>query len=145
MTRRCSHCGHNGHNSRTCPNRGVKLFGVRLTDGSIRKSASMGNLAHYSGSGSGSGSPADGPPADHVAADGYASEDFIQGSRERKKGDAFVSLCLLYVSICLTSPICQKDCIFFISGMCRIESQYWLFLVKIDLFVFGVFDFCGRL
>ncbi|XP_010941064.1 transcription factor MYBS3 [Elaeis guineensis] len=84
MTRRCSHCGHNGHNSRTCPNRGVKLFGVRLTDGSIRKSASMGNLAHYAGSGS--ASPADGPHADHGAADGYASEDFIQGSRERKKG-----------------------------------------------------------
>ncbi|KAI6702302.1 hypothetical protein NL676_011438 [Syzygium grande] len=100
MTRRCSHCSHNGHNSRTCPNRGVKLFGVRLTDGSIRKSASMGNLSHYAGSGSGSGSglglagggggnnsgsPGDGP--DH--GDGYASEDFVPGSsssRERKKG-----------------------------------------------------------
>ncbi|KAG5115297.1 hypothetical protein JHK84_041410 [Glycine max] len=48
MTRRCSHCTNNGHNSRTCPSRGgggVKLFGVRLTDGSIiKKSASMGNL-----------------------------------------------------------------------------------------------------
>ncbi|XP_059640138.1 transcription factor KUA1-like isoform X2 [Cornus florida] len=96
MTRRCSHCSHNGHNSRTCPNRGVKLFGVRLTDGLIRKSASMGNLTHYTGSGSntpqngvGGGnhdSPADTP--DH-AADGYASEDFVTGSsssRERKKG-----------------------------------------------------------
>ncbi|XVE57615.1 hypothetical protein DITRI_Ditri04bG0104400 [Diplodiscus trichospermus] len=91
MTRRCSHCSHNGHNSRTCPNRGVKLFGVRLTDGSIRKSASMGNLSQYSGSnsgahnGNGSGSPGEGP--DH--ADGYASEDFVPGSsssRERKKG-----------------------------------------------------------
>ncbi|KAA3469097.1 myb-like protein J [Gossypium australe] len=91
MTRRCSHCSHNGHNSRTCPNRGVKLFGVRLTDGSIRKSASMGNLSQYSGSnsgahnGSGSGSPGEGP--DHT--DGYASEDFVPGSsssRERKKG-----------------------------------------------------------
>ncbi|XAR54923.1 hypothetical protein NMG60_11030258 [Bertholletia excelsa] len=103
MTRRCSHCSHNGHNSRTCPNRGVKLFGVRLTDGSIRKSASMGNLAHYTGSGSGSGSgtpqngggahdsPGDTP--DHGGGgggtDGYASEDFVPGSsssRERKKG-----------------------------------------------------------
>ncbi|KAI3497878.1 hypothetical protein L1887_33477 [Cichorium endivia] len=28
------------------PNRGLKLFGVRITDGSIRKSASMGNLSH---------------------------------------------------------------------------------------------------
>ncbi|KAL0312939.1 UNVERIFIED_CONTAM: Transcription factor KUA1 [Sesamum radiatum] len=104
MTRRCSHCSHNGHNSRTCPNRGVKLFGVRLTDGSIRKSASMGNLTHYMGGGGGSGSgcdpskrrhsrlPADTP--DHPSAgsggaDGYASEDFVAGSsssRERKKG-----------------------------------------------------------
>ncbi|GLU00947.1 hypothetical protein SLE2022_182800 [Rubroshorea leprosula] len=41
MSRRCSHCSHNGHNSKTCPNCGVKLFGVRLTDGLIRKSASM--------------------------------------------------------------------------------------------------------
>ncbi|RWV89549.1 hypothetical protein BHE74_00046697 [Ensete ventricosum] len=76
MTRRCSHCSHNGHNSRTCPNRGVKLFGVRLTDGSVRKSASMGNLSLLAGS--------------SAAADGYASEDFVKGSssscRERKKG-----------------------------------------------------------
>ncbi|KAK7386261.1 hypothetical protein VNO78_26366 [Psophocarpus tetragonolobus] len=101
MTRRCSHCSHNGHNSRTCPNRGVKLFGVRLTDGSIRKSASMGNLTHYAGSGSGSGSgpllagsnnpPSPGDTPDHAAAAaGYASEDFVPGSsstsRERKKG-----------------------------------------------------------
>ncbi|XP_061368269.1 transcription factor KUA1-like [Gastrolobium bilobum] len=93
MTRRCSHCSHNGHNSRTCPNRGVKLFGVRLTDGSIRKSASMGNLSHYSGSGSASGAHHPGSPddtPDHAAADGYASEDFVPGSsstsRERKKG-----------------------------------------------------------
>ncbi|KAL6642680.1 hypothetical protein ACP70R_020861 [Stipagrostis hirtigluma subsp. patula] len=94
MTRRCSHCSHNGHNSRTCPNRGVKIFGVRLTDGSsaIRKSASMGNLSLLSaGSTSGGASPADGP--DGVAgadAAGYASDDFVQGSssgsRERKKG-----------------------------------------------------------
>ncbi|KAJ4831603.1 Transcription factor mybs3 [Turnera subulata] len=99
MTRRCSHCSHNGHNSRTCPNRGVKIFGVRLTDGLIRKSASMGNLTHYTGSSSSnlgatlaSGSPGDTP--DHgvsggAAADGYASEDFVPGSsssRERKKG-----------------------------------------------------------
>ncbi|XP_018481978.1 transcription factor KUA1-like isoform X2 [Raphanus sativus] len=98
MTRRCSHCNQNGHNSRTCPNRGVKLFGVRLTEGSIRKCASMGNLSHHS-SGSGlSGlvsnnpaSPGDGP--DHgVGGDGYASEDFVHGSsssssRERKRGN----------------------------------------------------------
>uniref|UniRef100_A0A7N0VL02 Uncharacterized protein n=1 Tax=Kalanchoe fedtschenkoi TaxID=63787 RepID=A0A7N0VL02_KALFE len=91
MTRRCSHCSHNGHNSRTCPNRGVKIFGVRLTDGLIRKSASMGNLSHCTGSTSGSnlnggplgsGSPGDAP--DH--GDGYASEDFASASREKKKG-----------------------------------------------------------
>ena len=91
MTRRCSHCSHNGHNSRTCPNRGVKLFGVRLTDGLVRKSASMSNLSQFAGSnsaghnGKGSGSPGEGP--DH--ADGYASEDFVPGSsssRDRKKG-----------------------------------------------------------
>ncbi|XP_052210827.1 transcription factor MYBS3-like [Diospyros lotus] len=94
MTRRCSHCSHNGHNSRTCPNRGVKLFGVRLTDGSIRKSASMGNLTHYAASATppgGGGAAADGhhhDSPDHTA-DGYASEDFVPGSsssRERKKG-----------------------------------------------------------
>ncbi|CAN8267146.1 unnamed protein product [Cochlearia groenlandica] len=97
MTRRCSHCNHNGHNSRTCPNRGVKLFGVRLTEGSIRKSASMGSLSHYTGSGSGghglTGSntpdspppPGDVPDLHVVAGDGYASEDFVAG-RDRKKG-----------------------------------------------------------
>ena len=86
MTRRCSHCSHNGHNSWTCPNRGVKLFGVRLTDG-IRKSASMGNLSHYAGLGSslnqnGSNTPGSpGETPEHgVAADGYASEDFMPGS-----------------------------------------------------------------
>nr|WLQ69612.1 MYB protein [Zingiber officinale] len=90
--RRCSHCSHNGHNSRTCPSRGgVKLFGVRLTDGSIQKSASMGNLSLLSGS-SGGASPADGPePAAGAATDGYASEDFVKGSsascRERKRGN----------------------------------------------------------
>ncbi|XP_010258818.1 PREDICTED: transcription factor MYB1R1 [Nelumbo nucifera] len=96
MTRRCSHCSHNGHNSRTCPNRGVKIFGVRLTDGSIRKSASMGNLTHYTGSSNNNhqhnntlGSPGE-TPEHGASADGYASEDFVQGSssscRERKKG-----------------------------------------------------------
>ncbi|XP_042412416.1 transcription factor MYBS3-like [Zingiber officinale] len=89
MTRRCSHCNHDGHNSRTCPNRGVKLFGVRL-DGSVRKSASMGNLSLLAGS-SGGASPADGPePGGGSAGDGYASEDFVKGSssscRDRKKG-----------------------------------------------------------
>ncbi|KAJ7003043.1 hypothetical protein D5086_006308 [Populus alba] len=95
MTRRCSHCSNNGHNSRTCPTRsslasssssplsGVKLFGVRLTDGSIiKKSASMGNLSvHYHSSSSAAASPnPDSPPSDHVrdsahVPDGYLSDD----------------------------------------------------------------------
>ncbi|XP_042476268.1 transcription factor MYBS3-like [Macadamia integrifolia] len=101
MTRRCSHCSHNGHNSRTCPTRGgVKLFGVRLTDGSIKKSASMGNLAsaHYSSSASASASPNPGSPSsDHfrdptVVAEGYVSDDPAHTScssncrGDRKKG-----------------------------------------------------------
>ncbi|KAK1290138.1 hypothetical protein QJS10_CPB18g01010 [Acorus calamus] len=126
MTRRCSHCSNNGHNSRTCPSRGgapggglpggatspvsggsggggggggVRLFGVRLTtDGSIRKSASMGNLssaaAHFSSSAVSPGfpgSPSD-PVRDHqsTVAGGYVSDDAAHGSgssgRERKKG-----------------------------------------------------------
>ncbi|KAJ6797330.1 Uncharacterized protein M6B38_216630 [Iris pallida] len=100
MTRRCSHCSNNGHNTRTCPSRGVKLFGVRL-DGSIRKSASMGNLVHYSVSNAGGSSPdgADGGGSPAVEKEkekekereregGYASEDFTKG-RERKKGVAW--------------------------------------------------------
>ncbi|CAL9009947.1 unnamed protein product [Prunus brigantina] len=111
MTRRCSHCSNNGHNSRTCPTRvgssssssvggggggGLKLFGVRLTDGSIiKKSASMGNLssaAHYHSS---SPNP-DSPSSDlhdpvHVP-EGYLSDDPAHASSsgnrrgDRKKG-----------------------------------------------------------
>lgn len=75
----------------------MKIFGVRLTDGLIRKSASMGNLSHHTGSVSGAhqsgdnnpGSPGETP--DHgMVADGYNSEDFVHGSssssRGRKKG-----------------------------------------------------------
>eukprot|EP01018_Ginkgo_biloba_P026522 Gb_28926 [translate_table: standard] len=90
MTRKCSHCGHNGHNSRTCPNRGVKLFGVRLTDGPIRKSVSMGNLLHYSSS-SNSASLIEPSESLAAAADGYVSDGLVHNSsssnsRERKKG-----------------------------------------------------------
>ncbi|KAK1256811.1 hypothetical protein QJS04_geneDACA023962 [Acorus gramineus] len=93
MTRRCSHCSINGHNSRTCPSRGgggaaspvagggVRLFGVRLTDGSsIRKSASMGNLS----------SSAEHAGERSTVAGGYVSDDAAHGSgssnRGRKKG-----------------------------------------------------------
>ncbi|CAI9114211.1 OLC1v1014875C1 [Oldenlandia corymbosa var. corymbosa] len=123
MTRRCSHCSNNGHNSRTCPTRvgaaapggggltgcsgggsgsgggGVKLFGVRLTDGSImKKSASMGNLSHYHSSSSAAASPNPSSPSSdpfqdpvHVP-DGYLSDDPNHAScstnrrAERKKG-----------------------------------------------------------
>ncbi|KAE8699456.1 putative malic enzyme [Hibiscus syriacus] len=109
MTRRCSHCSNNGHNSRTCHTRGgsggvgcggVKLFGVRLTDGSIiKKSASMGNLssAHYHSSSSAAASPNPGSPSsDHIRDsnhdhDGYLSDEPTAHTSanprgERKKG-----------------------------------------------------------
>ncbi|GMP58132.1 hypothetical protein CsSME_00021914 [Camellia sinensis var. sinensis] len=93
MSRGCSHCGNNGHNSLTCSdssgcaaavsgggsNGGIMLFGVRLTEGSFRKSASMNNLAQYE-------QPQDSNP--DVAA-GYASDDVVHasgGSHERKRG-----------------------------------------------------------
>ncbi|CAL1400357.1 unnamed protein product [Linum trigynum] len=111
MTRRCSHCSNNGHNSRTCPTRssvtgggasssslsspGVRLFGVRLIDGSIiKKSASMGNLsAHYHSSSSAAASPNPGSPvSDHLrdsglVADGYLSDDPAHGSSSNQRGE----------------------------------------------------------
>ncbi|KAK6914825.1 SANT/Myb domain [Dillenia turbinata] len=115
MTRRCSHCCNNGHNSRTCPTRagsssaagggssggsvgGVKLFGVRLTDGSfIKKSASMGSLSHYHSSSSAAASPNPSSPSsdplrENPIPDGYLSDDTNHTScssnrrNERKKG-----------------------------------------------------------
>lgn len=53
--RRCSQCGHHGHNARTCTARPVKLFGVRIGDKPMRKSASMGNLAQLAAAAEGSG------------------------------------------------------------------------------------------
>ncbi|XWS18952.1 hypothetical protein CRYUN_Cryun32bG0089000 [Craigia yunnanensis] len=107
MTRRCSHCSNNGHNSGTCPTRGgggnggidgggVKLFGVRLTDGSIiKKSASMGNLssAHYHSSSSAAASPnPDSPLSDHVrdpnhVSDGYLSDDPAAHASTNRRGE----------------------------------------------------------
>jgi hypothetical protein len=87
MARGCSYCGHHGHNSRTCPDRGVRLFGVRLTDGVMRKSMSMSNLSHYAS--------ANNPPSppeqsgSGATPDGYVSDGLVQTSnnaRERKKG-----------------------------------------------------------
>lgn len=110
MTRRCSHCSNNGHNSRTCPSRGgVKLFGVRLTDGSsIKKSASMGNLssAHHHSPSSPSLNP--GSPHDPFReaiheTEGYLSDDPNHAScssnrrNDRKKGIFFIASNLFFV------------------------------------------------
>ncbi|KAG0447617.1 hypothetical protein HPP92_028251 [Vanilla planifolia] len=89
MPRRCSHCNQDGHNSRTCPNRGVRLFGVRLSDGSMQKSASTGNLAGFARSAGGGGSHlGEDPSSAEVTGCGYASDGFRGGpaTRERKKG-----------------------------------------------------------
>ncbi|KAI7734327.1 hypothetical protein M8C21_017032 [Ambrosia artemisiifolia] len=104
MTRRCSHCSNNGHNSRTCPTRTtttttttgggvVKLFGVRLTDGSImKKSASMGNLSalyHPSSPASAAAAAAVSPnpnsPATSDPIDGYLSDDPAHASCSAKR------------------------------------------------------------
>ncbi|XP_077217142.1 transcription factor MYB1R1-like [Tasmannia lanceolata] len=88
MSRSCSQCGNNGHNSRTCgetnsrscgDSPGFMLFGVRVTEGSIRKSVSMNNLSQYE------------QPKENQAdvASGYASDDVVHasaGNRERKRG-----------------------------------------------------------
>ncbi|OVA14313.1 SANT/Myb domain [Macleaya cordata] len=95
MSRTCSQCGNNGHNSRTCAESGgsggvcggsdgsvsggFMLFGVRVTEGSFRKSVSMNNLSQYE-------QPHE-PNADVSA--GYASDDVVHNSsrnRERKRG-----------------------------------------------------------
>ncbi|GJR49145.1 transcription factor MYBS3 [Tanacetum coccineum] len=102
MTRRCSHCSNNGHNSRTCPSStstGVKLFGVRLTDGGsiMKKSASMGNLStlyHQSSSAANSPNNNNTSSSDHhIHGDGgggYLSDDPNHAKRraaaDRKKG-----------------------------------------------------------
>ncbi|XVE92530.1 hypothetical protein REPUB_Repub01dG0105300 [Reevesia pubescens] len=91
MSRSCSQCGNNGHNSRTCEEivgggsssgggveNGIMLFGVRVTEGSFRKSVSMNNLSQF-----------DQPHQDSNAEAGYASDDVIHASRrrrERKRG-----------------------------------------------------------
>ncbi|XP_072977695.1 transcription factor MYBS3-like [Typha angustifolia] len=90
MTRRCSNCSNNGHNARTCPARagGVRLFGVRLTEGvgPMKKSASMSCLSSSCSAGAaGTGESGDGEG-------GYASDDPARSScsmncrNERKKG-----------------------------------------------------------
>ncbi|KAG6780436.1 hypothetical protein POTOM_013294 [Populus tomentosa] len=126
MTRRCSHCSNNSHNSRTCPTcssltsssssplSGLKLLGVRLTDGSIlKKSVSMGNLSvHYHSSSSAAASPnPDSPPSDHVrdsahVPNGYLSDDPAAHAScstnqrgDRKKGFVLFSYNLFIINI----------------------------------------------
>ncbi|KAI9176403.1 hypothetical protein LWI28_002376 [Acer negundo] len=69
----------NSHHSGTCPNDNINLFGnrPRLFDGSIRRSASMGNLTGSNDSGLYD------EKSDHE--DGYISED-IESGRQRRKG-----------------------------------------------------------
>ncbi|XP_002993844.2 transcription factor MYBS3 isoform X1 [Selaginella moellendorffii] len=97
MARRCSHCGHNGHNSRTCPDRGIRLFGVRLTmkatDGAsgvaMRRSASAGNLVTMQAIATPTSSSAVASEQSESGGDGYASDGLVQASsyaRARKKG-----------------------------------------------------------
>ncbi|XWS63590.1 hypothetical protein CRYUN_Cryun06bG0113700 [Craigia yunnanensis] len=91
MSRTCSQCGNNGHNSRTCGEvagdgssggggggeSGIMLFGVRVTEGSFRKSVSMNNLSQFD------------QPQDSNADTGYVSDDVVHASgrsRERKRG-----------------------------------------------------------
>lgn len=93
MTRRCSHCAQQNHNSRTCPERGVRLFGVRIHDQqgaemseSMRKSVSMGNLSNYSGGTTDSMEPGE-EDRGAAAADGYLSDGLVHGARDRKRGE----------------------------------------------------------
>ncbi|KAJ4750194.1 Duplicated homeodomain-like superfamily protein [Rhynchospora pubera] len=101
MTRRCSHCSNNGHNTRTCPSRasgggggGVRLFGVRLTEGvgPMKKSASMSCLASSSTGTGGAAASGGGRSGDHRRDSGYMSDDPVHAScssncrSERKKG-----------------------------------------------------------
>ncbi|XP_039015435.1 transcription factor MYB1R1-like isoform X2 [Hibiscus syriacus] len=58
--------------------KGIMLFGVRVTEGSFRKSVSMNNLSQF-----------DQTPQDSNADAGYASDDVVHASgryRERKRG-----------------------------------------------------------
>lgn len=91
LSRSCSHCGLNGHNSRTCVENGgntaapippatsggFMLFGVRVAEGSFRKSVSMNNLSQYEQL----------PESNSEA--GYASDEVVHtsdGNRDRKRG-----------------------------------------------------------
>jgi hypothetical protein len=66
----------------------VRLFGVRLTDGVMRKSVSMSNLSHYASVIANPPSPPE-HSGSGATPDGYVSDGLVQTSnnaRERKKG-----------------------------------------------------------
>uniref|UniRef100_K3YJV9 HTH myb-type domain-containing protein n=1 Tax=Setaria italica TaxID=4555 RepID=K3YJV9_SETIT len=93
--RRCSQCGHHGHNARTCTARPVKLFGVRIGDKPMRKSASMGNLAQLAAEGSGGGGREEGYGSDgerphKKRGEAWTEEEhkkFLLGLNKLGKGD----------------------------------------------------------
>lgn len=109
MASTCSQCGNDGHNSQTCSEvggggvttaaaatdggKGFMLFGVRVMEGSFRKSASMNNLAdRYE-------APQDSMNNDVNA--GYASDDVVHPSarsRERKRGK-HIYLLIMFLTI----------------------------------------------
>ncbi|XP_075506877.1 transcription factor MYB1R1-like [Primulina tabacum] len=77
--------GNDDQNSRTCSEvsgggKGFMLFGVRVVEGSFRKSASTNNLAQYE--------QAHDSNTNDVAG-GYVSDDVVHRSRHRKRGVAW--------------------------------------------------------
>ncbi|KAE8686582.1 Transcription factor MYB1R1 [Hibiscus syriacus] len=86
MSYSCSHSGNNGHYSEergkvAGVGNSIMLFGVRLTEGSFRKSVSMNNLSQFDNE--------EQQNPDYSNASGYASEDVVHASGrsgQRKRG-----------------------------------------------------------